>query len=150
MPPTDGVLIIQHAIQLAIAPVFLLAGIAALLNIMTGRLARIVDRARILEQRSPASSEKAAAAARVEAANLERRHRLASWGITFCTGAALLLCVVVVTLFFEEFFLTDLKWLAGAQFVAVMTALIGGLSCFMREVHVETDTLRIEFDKFER
>ena len=36
---------VGHLIQLAVAPVFLIAGVAATLNVLTSRLARIVDRA---------------------------------------------------------------------------------------------------------
>ena len=49
---------IPQAIQLALAPVFLLTGIAGLLNIMTGRLARIIDRGRkLVEQPLPERKE---------------------------------------------------------------------------------------------
>ena len=150
MPPHESVPIIQQAIQLSIAPVFLLTGIAGLLGVMANRLARIVDRARDLEQRWSGFSEKALAYGRIEIHNLERRRNLASWSINFCTGAALLVCMVIVTLFFEEFFGTDLKWLAGAQFVAVMAALVGGLASFLREVYLATHTGRIELDRFAR
>jgi hypothetical protein len=150
MPPDQSAPMIQHAIQLAIAPVFLLSGIAALLVVMTNRLARIVDRARTLEQRWPAMDERGLPAAQQEIHLLERRRHLASWAINFCTGAALLLCVVIVTLFFEEFLGTDLKWLAGALFVAVMLALIGGLSAFLREVYLATHTGRIDASRFLR
>jgi hypothetical protein len=150
MPPNEVVPVIQHAIQLAIAPVFLLTGIAALLGVMANRLARIVDRARDLELRSTALDEKTLASARVEIVNLERRRHLASWSINFCTGAALLVCIVIVTLFFEEFFKTDLKWLAGAQFVGAMIGLIGGLSSFLREVYIATHTGRIQAERFVR
>jgi hypothetical protein len=150
VPPTDSIPIIQHAIQLAIAPVFLLTGIAGLLGVMANRLARIIDRARDLEQRWAALNERALAAARVEIATLERRRHLASWSINFSTSAALLVCIVIVTLFFEEFFETDLKWLAGAQFVGVMLALVGGLVSFLREVYLATHTGRIEPDRFIR
>jgi hypothetical protein len=150
MPAIESVPIIQHAIQLAVAPVFLLSGVAALLGVMASRLARIIDRARDLEQRWAALDERALARARVEISNLERRRHLASWSINFCTGAALLVCIVIVTLFFEEFFGTDLKWLAGAQFVGAMIALLGGLSSFLREVYLATHTGRIEADRFMR
>ena len=150
MPPNEVVPVIQHAIQLAVAPVFLLTGVGGLLGVMANRLARIVDRARDLELRWTALDEKARTAAREEIANLERRRHLASWSINFCTGAALLVCIVIVTLFFEEFFTTDLKWLAGAQFVGVMIALIGGLSSFLREVYLATHTGRIQADRFVR
>lgn len=150
MPPSQAVPFIQQAIQLAIAPVFLLSGIAALLVVMTNRLSRIIDRARDLEQRWPALDAKAITAAQKEIPILERRRHLASWSINFCTGAALLLCIVIVTLFFEEFLGTDLKWLAGALFVAVMIALIGGLSAFLREVYLATHTGRIDANRFQR
>jgi len=143
MQSNDSIPIIQHAIQLAIAPVFLLTGIAGLLGVMANRLARIIDRARDLEQRWAALDEGVRAATQVEFANLERRRHLASWSINFCTGAALLVCVVIVTLFFEEFVRVDLKWLAGVQFVAAMISLIVGLSCFLREVYVATHTVRV-------
>src|SRR6266581_7428855 len=106
--PTEGV--IAHAIQLAIAPVFLLTGIAGLLGVMANRLARIIDRARYYEQTWEQMDEGARTAARGELANLERRRRLASWAINFCTSAALLVCIVIATLFIEAFFGSDLKW----------------------------------------
>ena len=140
--------IIQHAIQLAIAPVFLLTGIAALLGVMANRLARIVDRARALEQRWASLSEEALVHAQAEIRNLERRRTLASWSINFCTSAALLVCIVIATLFFEEFFVTDLKWLAGALFLGAMAALVGGLSSFLREVYLATHTGRIAPERF--
>ena len=149
MLPTEG-LIIQHAIQLAIAPVFLLTGIAALLGVMANRLARIIDRARDLEQRWAALDEKALPGARMEIADLERRRHFASWSINLCTSAALLVCIVIATLFFEEFFRTDLKWLAGALFVGVMVALVAGLTCFLREVYLATHSIRIDANRFER
>ena len=148
MTANESIPIIQHAIQLAVAPVFLLSGVAALIGVMAGRLARIIDRARDLEQRWAAMDEKTLARARTEIPNLERRRHLASWSINWCTGAALLVCIVIVTLFFEEFFGVDLKWFAGAQFVGAMIALVGGLSSFLREVYLATHTGRIEPERF--
>jgi hypothetical protein len=146
--PHEGVPIIQQAIQLSIAPVFLLTGIAGLLGVMANRLARIVDRARYLEQQWTGLSEKAMAYAHEEIRHLERRRTLASWSINCCTVAALLVCIVIATLFFEEFFGTDLKWLAGAQFLAVMVALVGGLTAFLREVYLATHLGRIAPERF--
>ena len=81
MTPDGSGGVIVHAIQLAVAPVFLLSGVAGLLGVMAGRLARIIDRARDLEQRWAAMDEKALARARAEISNLERRRHLASWSI---------------------------------------------------------------------
>ena len=44
---------VAEVIQLAVAPVFLLAGIAGMLGAFSTRLARIIDRARVIERRIP-------------------------------------------------------------------------------------------------
>jgi hypothetical protein len=134
---------IGHAIQLAVAPVFLLTGIAALLGVMTNRLARIIDRGRFFEQRWPRMDPDARSAVHDELSNLERRRRLASRAINACTFAALLVCLVVTTLFIEALLELPLKWLAGMLFIGAMAALIGGLTAFLREVYLATHTVRI-------
>jgi hypothetical protein len=141
--------IIAHAIQLAVAPVFLLTGVAGLLAVMVTRLGRVVDRARSLEATWRTLDSAARDRGRDEMGNLERRRRACNWAIIFCTAAALIVCLVIVTLFVEEFFQTDLKWLAGALFVAVMSALIAGLGCFLREIQLATSTIAIELAEME-
>ncbi len=148
--PTDlSQQIVSHAIQLAIAPVFLLTGIAALLGVMATRLAPIIDRARSFEHSWPGLDAKARDAGRMEMRDLERRRRICSWSINYCTAAALLVCLVIVTLFADELFTTSLRWLAGSLFVAAMVAVIFGLICFLREVHLATHTTGIDFKRFE-
>jgi hypothetical protein len=149
MPVDVGSGIMAHAIQFAIAPVFLLSGVAALLAVMATRLARVIDRARTFETNWPRLDAKARAMVRAEVSILERRRRVCSWSINFCTTAALLVCLVIVTLFIEEFFQANLKWLAGLLFVAAMAALICGLGCFLREVHLATGTTSIDPARFE-
>ncbi len=149
MSPLDNGVMIQQAIQLAIAPVFLLTGISSLLGVMANRLARIIDRARHLEARGKDMDQMDLAAAQLEAVNLEKRRKLASWAINFSTFAALLVCMVIATLFFEEFFRTNLRWLAGIEFLVVMVALMGGLTCFLREVYVATHTVSIDLSRYE-
>ena len=74
---------------------------------------------------------------------------IASRSINGCTGAALLECTVIATLFLEEFPGADLTWLAGAQFIAAMVAVIAGPTCFLAEVHIATHPLRIDVLAFE-
>ncbi|MFO1310688.1 MAG: DUF2721 domain-containing protein [Burkholderiales bacterium] len=133
-----------HAIQLAIAPVFLLTGIAALLGVMATRLARVIDRARWLEAGWADFDATARTAARKELGVLEQRRHVCSWSINLCTVSALLICIVIVTLFMEEFFAKSLKWLAGGLFVLAMLGLILGLACFLREVYLATHTTSID------
>ena len=143
MPIDSDISGIAHVIQLAIAPVFLLTGIAGLLGVMTNRLARVIDRARGLEDKLGSLDAAAAARAHAELAVFVRRARLASWAINFCTTAALLICADIATLFIDAFLETRLRWLVGALFVLTMVALIGGLISFLREVYLATHTLSI-------
>ncbi|MCV2353297.1 DUF2721 domain-containing protein [Paucibacter sp. B2R-40] len=149
MPALEGPLLIQQAIQLSVAPVFLLTGIASLLGVMATRLARIIDRAREVGRGRGALDAEAVALARLELAGLERRRHLASWAINCCAGAALLVCTVIVTLFIEEFLGADLKWLAGVLFIATMMSVIAGLSCFLAEVYIATHSLFIDAQSFD-
>jgi hypothetical protein len=149
MPTDPASGIIAHAIQLAVAPVFLLSGIAGLLAVMASRLARIIDRARSVDQAWSGLGGHARVAARAELGNLERRRRVSSYSINNCTIAALLICLVIVTLFVEEFFSVNLKWLASALFVAAMLTLIVGLSCFLREIYLATHTINFDPSRFE-
>lgn len=135
---------VATAIQLALAPVFLLTAIAGLLNVMAGRLSRIVDRGRALaEQRGgvgPAEQELVDRKLR----NLERRRRLNSVAITACTVAALLVCMVIAAMFLEAMLDAPLKWVIGVLFTAATLTLVVGLTYFLREVHLATQTIRIQ------
>ena len=135
---------IGHAIQLALAPVFLLTGIAGILNVMAGRLARIIDRGRQLTE--GAGERLVAKSARLdrELASLERRRHLASAAITACTLSALLVCTVIAALFLEVLLGLQFKWLLGVFFTASTVALVVGLAYFLREVHLATKTVRIQ------
>lgn len=139
VPVTD----VAHAIQLSLGPVFLLNGLGVLLAMLTSRLARIVDRARVLEARLPdAGGDEAREIHRVLAVT-SRRARLMNRAITLGTMAALLVALVVVLLFATAF----VKFPFGASialvFIGAMLALVGALWCFLIEVRVATAALRI-------
>ena len=134
--PTLNIADTTQAIQLALGPVFLLTAIAGLLNVMTGRLARIIDRGRDLASES-------GEAAQQELATLERRRHIASSAITACVLAALLVCMVIAALFLEVWISVPLKWLVGLFFFAATGALVVGLGYFLREVRMATETVRI-------
>jgi MFS family permease len=132
-----------HAIQLALAPVFLLTGIAGILNVMAGRLARIIDRGRRLTEQPLPPELQQGETVQVELQSLERRRHLASAAITACTFAALLVCTVIAVLFLEVLLRVELKWLVGMFFTGSTLALVVGLGYFLREVHLATMTVRI-------
>ena len=127
---------IPRAVQLALAPAFLLTGIAGLLNVMTGRLARIVDRVRVLAEVRDGLTPPPHDAVIFEQQILERRRHYSNIAITASAIAALLVCVVIAGLFIEVMLAAHLKWLIASLFTAAMAALVVGLSFFLREVHL--------------
>ena len=133
---------VAHAIQLAVAPVFLLSGVAALLLVLTNRLARVIDRSRALAQPS-GSDAPGATAVHAELQTLSRRARLISRAIALCTMSALLVCAVIAILFVGAFARFDASVPVALLFVAAMVALFVGLFSFLREIAIATATLRI-------
>lgn len=142
--PPDSLNDIARAIQLALAPAFLVGGIVGLLNVMAGRLARIVDRGRELTERAVAVEPSESDSVHRELQNLERRRRLTGVAITTATIAALLLCVVIALLFVVVILHAPLNWLIGTLFTASTMALIVSLTFFLREVHLAMQTGRFK------
>lgn len=133
---------VPQAIQLALGPVFLLTGIAGMLNVMTGRLARIIDRGRRLTEEALPVQAQVRALLEEELHSLERRRHLASSAITACTLAALLVCTVIAVLFLEVMLDAPLNGLVGLLFTGATLALVVGLADFLREVRLATRTVR--------
>jgi len=133
---------VSRTIQLALAPAFLLAGIAGILNVMTGRLARIVDRGRRMTEESIRVEPSMLNSYGLERDNLERRRHLASVAITACSLSALLVCLVIVVLFMNALLGLKIKWIVGLLFSASTLVLVVGLAYFLAEVHLAMKTVR--------
>lgn len=134
---------VAHAIQLSVAPVFLLSGIGVLLSVLTGRLARIIDRSRPLEERLESATGAEADDLRRRLGWLSRRARLTNASITLSTLAALLVAIVVALLFASAFVQMSLGLPVAGLFVASMLSLVGALVAFLVEVRIATLTIRI-------
>jgi len=136
VPPELAITNVVHVIQVAVAPVFLLTGVGAILSVLVARLGRIVDRIRVLNARMAA-----AAAADPELLNLSSRARLIHWAISLCTLCALLVCTVIATLFIGALANVSASGLIAVLFIAAMLTLIAGLMCFLGEIYFATDRL---------
>jgi small-conductance mechanosensitive channel len=134
---------VAHAMQLALGPVFLLNGVGVMLAMLTTRLARIVDRARTVEERLPQAQGSEQAEIRRVLAVTRRRARLMNRAITLGTVAALLVALIVALLFLAAFLTFPIGHTIALLFVICMGTLIGSLWCFLVEVRVATAALRI-------
>lgn len=134
---------ISNAIELALGPVFLLTGIAGMLNVMSGRLSRIIDRGRYLTERNMENLSIQQGSINKELQTLERRRHFTSLAITSCTVSALMVCLVIITLFLEAMFNAPLSSIIGYLFILAILALVIGLGFFLREVHQSGKTVRL-------
>ena len=141
--PTSSTTQIAQIIQLAVAPVFLLAGVGAFLNVCAGRLARIVDRARGLEPRILASRGAEHDRLVHEIRILDKRMGLVSQAIFLSVLAALLICTVVVLLFAASLIGVHFGTAIALLFIASMISIAGGFAIFLVETRLGSRSVRI-------
>lgn len=150
MISTIAVTDIARTIQLAVAPVFLLAGIGAFMNVIAGRLNRVVDRARVLERLHPDSSGAEHDRHVWELRLLDRRISLASAAILLCVASAITVCLVVTLLFIAELANLNYATSVAILFVLSMALLATGLALFLVETRVAVRGIRMPEDLLER
>ena len=137
MPLVDAhVFDITRVIQLAVAPVFLLSAVGTIINALTARLARAVDRRRMVEERLrlPETPVELHDDLVTELKLLGRRIVLVLWSIGFAVFSALLVCILIGTAFVGAFTSLDLSRTVAILFLAAVVALTLCLVFFMREV----------------
>ena len=143
MEPSSSITTVSHVIQLAVAPVFLLSGVGAILAVLINRLGRIIDRYRVLENNSASAGAGAESVAHLEMSILSRRARLIHWAISLCTIGALCICIVVATLFIGSMMHVGMSQVIALMFIAAMLALIAGLLSFLREIALATGSFHV-------
>ncbi len=143
MPELSPMGTVAHVIQLAIAPVFLLTAIGTLLSVMTNRLSRIIDRARLLESRLESAPPESAPGIHSHLATLSRRAKLINRAITLSTVTALLVCTVIAILFLGDFLRCNITFPVAFLFILAMLSLVLALLNFLREIFIATVNLRI-------
>jgi len=139
MQTTANVSMVAHVIQQAVAPVFLMTGVGAILSVLINRLARIVDRYRSLND----SREYDRTSRKKEMETLSRRAALIHWAISLCTICALFICIVIAALFVGSETGMDPSRVISILFIAAMLALIAGLLCFLREIALATGKIEV-------
>ncbi|MFN9620676.1 MAG: DUF2721 domain-containing protein [Synechococcaceae cyanobacterium] len=141
-PQVEG---LAKAIQLSVAPVFLLAGVSGLLGVLTTRLARIIERARVLQDQVRAEPIARGRALRRELAVQKRRMTLVLRAIQCCTVTVLLVALVVAVVFVSAVARVDLALLVVPLFVAAMGLLMAAVVLFLIEMQLAAAQLRRRF-----
>ncbi|MDB5750698.1 MAG: hypothetical protein JWP65_1119 [Ramlibacter sp.] len=133
---------ITHGIQLAVAPVFLLTAVAGMIGAVAGRLARIIDRARLVEGRSLDATDSAVLQrAAQELQQLRLRGQLANGCIALLTCCALLIGLTIIVLFLRETAAMQISGYAVASFLLGVLCFMAALLCFLAETFLATRLL---------
>lgn len=140
---------ISHLIQLSVAPVFLLAGVAGLLNVFIGRLTRIIDKLEKLDSKLMAK-EKKEINIKESNYNSQRRNFLVmrmqntNFAIFFCTATGLMVALVILMIFFSSLIGFDSTILISVLFIIAMASLIVALILFLREIYFTTSYIKVQ------
>jgi hypothetical protein len=134
---------VAEIVRLAVAPVFLLSGIASFVNVCTARLSRIVDRSRQVEPMLLASRGAEHDRWLGELHVLDRRMSLVSWAISLSVLAAALICAVVVLLFSASLTSLHVATAIALLFIGSMISIGVGFAIFLVETRVGSRAVRV-------
>ncbi|MEJ2496777.1 MAG: DUF2721 domain-containing protein [Sulfurovaceae bacterium] len=147
MPDDTVVVNISTLIQLSVAPVFLLAGVAGLLNVFIGRLARIIDKLEAIDHhtlvertKDPDFQEDGAIVKRREF--LVKRMQNINSSIFFGAATGLMVALVILSIFSGALFDFNNKFFIAGFFITAMLFLVTSLILFLREIHFTTSFLK--------
>ena len=136
---------VAHVIEIAVAPVFLLAGISGLLMVLTNRLGRAIDRSRSLQgTESDFLPDHQKAAIESEFKTLTRRGRLIHLAISLSTASALLVCLVIITLFVGSLAQFNVSIAVATLFIVALSLLSFAFLCFLTEIFISIRTLKLK------
>jgi hypothetical protein len=141
--PDLSVNTVAEIVRLALAPVFLLSGIGAFVNVLASRLSRIVDRSRQVEPMLLASRGAEHDRWINELKILDRRMSLISWATGLSVTSAVLTCLVVVLLFAASLIRTRLGTEIAWLFMASMLTIGVGFAVFLVETTIAARAVRI-------
>ncbi|MDC0029994.1 DUF2721 domain-containing protein [Pseudomonadota bacterium] len=133
---------ISEIMQSAVTPVFLLAGIGALMNVMTGRLGRIIDRLRYLQSYLSRVNQKDQEIILSNRKRLILRTRFINTALFFCTLSGLIVCIVIGSLFVGGIYQILLDNFISFAFILCMACLILALIFLIFEILFATKTSR--------
>lgn len=134
---------VTHGIQLAVAPVFLLTAVSGLIGAVAGRLSRIIDRGRVLEDKLRRREEPELVGSwETELASLRQRGLLANGAIGLLTMCALMIGLTIVVLFLGETTVFQINRLAMYAFLCGVLCFMAALGCFFAETLLATRALK--------
>ena len=134
---------IAQTIQLALAPVFVLVAIGNILNLLSSRLGRVVDRSRHLQDLHMQTEGMDHDMVVAEIRMIDQRIRLITRAVSTLVVSGLAIGITVALLFLQQLLGADLQLAAALTFVIAIVLLMSALVLFMRETRVSAQQLKI-------
>ena len=134
---------IVETIQLSLTPAFVLVAVASILNFLTARLGRVVDRSRLLQDLHGKTSGTEHDIVVSEIRVTARRIELTNRAILLLVLSGLSIGGTVVVLFVAGLTGMDLDYLAVTAFILSIGLLVAGLISFLFETREASAALRI-------
>ncbi len=146
IPTFPGITTVAQTITLALSPIFMLTAIGQLLNVLAGRLSRVVDRVRTLEQLHPKSTGPEHDRHVWELRLLDRRISIINASLLMAVSSAVLTGVVVASLFVATLAKLHFASAVAITFILAMVLLIASLVGFIIEVRVSLRAIHVRKD----
>jgi hypothetical protein len=141
--PDVSVSEVADVVRVAVAPVFLLSGIGAFLNVCASRLSRIVDRSRVIEPLLLASRGAEHDRWVAELRIVDRRMQMVNIATGMSVLSALLTCLVVILLFAASLLHSHFGTLIALLFIVSMVAIGTAFAIFLAETRLAERAVRV-------
>jgi hypothetical protein len=149
MSAAAGLGAIAEIIQISVTPVFLLVATGGLLNVFTGRLARVVDRSRVLIEQWGETEGDEHVRLVAELRVVDRRMDIINNSIAAAVACGIVVCLLVALLFAQAFVGFNLGAAAAWVFALAMLLLLASLVMFLVEVRLATRTIHVPMELLE-
>lgn len=140
--------IVVKVLQISLAPAFLLAAIASLVNVYTTRLARIVDRSRELQKALPGSAGEARQNFVSELRMVAKRKKLVRASLLLSILAAVVICLMVGLLFLMGLTSFSRAEIVIAMFAVAMVLVAGSLGGLLAETGLASHDIDVRLEEF--
>jgi predicted neutral ceramidase superfamily lipid hydrolase len=134
---------VVNVIQTALTPAFLLVALGSLLNVLTGRLSRVIDRSRDLQIHHSEYQGEALVRVVTEQRILAQRIKVIGRSILLAVLSAVVVCIMIGLLFLMGLTRFSEPLLIVAAFILSLALLAWSLAAFIREIALATDAIKV-------
>jgi len=135
---------VAHIIQVALTPVFLLSGIATLLNVFSTRLARVADRVDQITKGIEETDAGKVTLLAVQLSHLRRRSLALDAAVLLAAFGGAATCASVLTLFVGALRDATVASVLFTTFGLAVMCTIGAIGCFTAEMLMAGSGVRAE------